>query len=478
MTERKDRAARRDTMTDKRLSFFLPFGKVEKTDDGCRMVSGYASTPTLDLDGEIITLACVKSALPDYMEWRNVRQMHQPMAVGVAKEANVDDIGLFLRAKIVDPACVKLIDEDVLKGFSVGGKKIKQDGNTITEMELIEISVVDRPANPDCRIEVMKGAKHVGKRIELVKAAAPTTKAAEPTFDREEVGFLGRLLQKMSGSAPPVTVSPVAALLDEWNKEDRTGGSDLNGPPPLWLNKRDVSDKERDNLADQGKALPDGSFPIASKSDLENAISAFGRAKNPARAKRHIIRRAKALKCTDMLPADWPGSTKDKEKLAAATPGTLAKGATFYTVSSMIELLGRLEWAEECCEGDGGMSIYGGPSETQIEVGKDFTDKFGALLVEFGDLVADLLDRLLSEMADEEREEAAEEAAKVAKRLREPLTKGKPLTFLEPSEGDDTDVVAALAAIVKKNAATGVARTGQRGDVFARLQQKMTSAKG
>lgn len=462
-------------MDDKRLHFFLPFGKVEKTDDGCRMVSGYASTPTLDLDGEIITLECVKDALPDYMEWRNVRQMHQPLAVGVAKEANVDDVGLFLRAKIVDPACVKLIDEGVLKGYSVGGKKIKQDGNTITQMELIEISVVDRPANPDCRIEVMKNARMVGRRIELVKVAPPAdaTKAAEPVFDRHEVGFLGRLIQKMGG-APPVKVEPSGF--------DKNPSEWFNEGLPAWLNKRDVSDKERARLADQGHALPDGSFPIASKSDLENAISSFGRAKNPARAKRHIIRRAKALGATALLPADWPGSTKDKEKLAAAvdksaTPGSaIAKGATFYTVSSMIELLGRLEWAEECCEGDGGMCLYGGPSETTIQVSKDFTDRFGALLVEFGDMVADLLDRLLSEMAEEERQEAAQEAAKVAGALRHPLAKGagKPTTLSElPSGGDDApDALAALTAIVKSSK-TGAARTGQRGDVFAQLQRML-----
>ncbi len=64
------------------------------------------------------------------------------------------------------------------------------------------------------------------------------------------------------------------------------------------------SKNQRDKLAGT-KALPDGSFPIENKSDLKNAISAYGRAKNKARAKAHIIKRAKALGATNMLPDDW-----------------------------------------------------------------------------------------------------------------------------------------------------------------------------
>lgn len=70
----------------------------------------------------------------------------------------------------------------------------------------------------------------------------------------------------------------------------------------LW---RDVSTDEREKLADAGKALPDGSFPIANVSDLHNAIQAYGRAKDKAAAKRHIIKRARALGATDALPEGW-----------------------------------------------------------------------------------------------------------------------------------------------------------------------------
>ena len=67
------------------------------------------------------------------------------------------------------------------------------------------------------------------------------------------------------------------------------------------------SESQRDKLAKKGHALPDGSYPIRNKSDLQNAIQAIGRAKNYDRAKAHITKRAKALSETDMLPERWAG---------------------------------------------------------------------------------------------------------------------------------------------------------------------------
>lgn len=69
----------------------------------------------------------------------------------------------------------------------------------------------------------------------------------------------------------------------------------------------EFTEKQRDKLASKGKALPDGSYPIRNSDDLSNAIQAVGRAKNYDRAKAHIIKRAKALGKTSMLPDKWAG---------------------------------------------------------------------------------------------------------------------------------------------------------------------------
>jgi len=73
-------------------------------------------------------------------------------------------------------------------------------------------------------------------------------------------------------------------------------------PALAVLMKRDFSAEQRKQLAEEGKALPDGSFPIVTRGDLSNAIQAFGRAGNQGRAARHIKARAKALGAEDMLP--------------------------------------------------------------------------------------------------------------------------------------------------------------------------------
>jgi hypothetical protein len=79
---------------------------------------------------------------------------------------------------------------------------------------------------------------------------------------------------------------------------------------------RDFPAAARKQGAREGWALPDGSFPIKSREDVQNAVQAFGRAKDPEAAKKHIIARAKALGCMDLLPAGWPGSQKSEEAKA------------------------------------------------------------------------------------------------------------------------------------------------------------------
>ena len=76
-----------------------------------------------------------------------------------------------------------------------------------------------------------------------------------------------------------------------------------------WYTKKNYSREQRDEMAGNGQAMPDGSFPIKDEEDLRNAIRLAGNASNPEAAKRHIRKRARALGLTDMIPEDW-GSGK------------------------------------------------------------------------------------------------------------------------------------------------------------------------
>jgi HK97 family phage prohead protease len=138
------------------MDIFKAYAAISKVDDEQRMVYGYASTDTKDSQGDIVKLDAIEAALPDYMKFANIREMHTMSAVGVAKSAEVDDKGLYLAAKVVDDDAWKKVKEGVYKGFSIGGKALKKAGGVIEQLRLTEISLVDRPANSECVIDMWK----------------------------------------------------------------------------------------------------------------------------------------------------------------------------------------------------------------------------------------------------------------------------------------------------------------------------------
>ena len=79
------------------------------------------------------------------------------------------------------------------------------------------------------------------------------------------------------------------------------------------------SKAQREKMAEEGLAMKDGSFPIRNKADLKKAIQSIGRAKDEAKAKAWIKKRAKALGCSDMIPEEW--SKKKINESYEAMPG-------------------------------------------------------------------------------------------------------------------------------------------------------------
>lgn len=75
--------------------------------------------------------------------------------------------------------------------------------------------------------------------------------------------------------------------------------------------------EEREELAKEGKAMPDGSYPIRNDEDLKNAIATYGlgkSAKEDIRA--HIIKRAKELNRESMIPENWMESASSDSEFA------------------------------------------------------------------------------------------------------------------------------------------------------------------
>lgn len=134
--------------------------KVVDQADGTIIVEGIASTEDVDSDGELIKATAMKAAIPDYMKFGAVREMHQPLAAGTALDIAVGDDGVTtIKAHIVDAEAIKKVQTNVYKGFSIGGSVTQRDElnkTVITGINLVEVSLVDRPANPNAVITCYK----------------------------------------------------------------------------------------------------------------------------------------------------------------------------------------------------------------------------------------------------------------------------------------------------------------------------------
>lgn len=171
---------------------YAEIAKMEAQDDGTVKVWGYASSEAVDSDGEIIAAEAMKAAIPDYMKFGAVREMHGSNAAGTAIEINVEDDGrTFFGAHIVDPIAVTKVKTGVYKGFSIGGSVTARDElnkSQITGLKLTEISLVDRPANPDAVFTCFKADKPKDEEEAADKDDKPSDKSAEEEGDKPKDG--------------------------------------------------------------------------------------------------------------------------------------------------------------------------------------------------------------------------------------------------------------------------------------------------
>ena len=146
------------------LRLSMPFSKVDKER---RIVSGFASLDNLDKQMDIVTAEASMSAFAKFRG--NIREMHQPLAVGKMINFKEDKYfdpdskkfyrGVFVSAYVSKGAqdtWEKVLD-GTLTGFSIGGKMNKWDDGydeksdsqirIIKDYDLIELSLVDSPAN-------------------------------------------------------------------------------------------------------------------------------------------------------------------------------------------------------------------------------------------------------------------------------------------------------------------------------------------
>lgn len=320
--------------------------KAERDENGDLIVYGKATGPDLDLDKQVCDPAWLKTAMPTWMaSGGNVREQHSSIAAGVATDLEAEGDSWMVRSLVVDPVSAVKVEKGVLKGYSIGIKnpRVVKDaaapGGRIVGGEIVEVSLVDRPCNPTCTLTVAKAAtpgmevnagdfdeatglvrveelseapdEQAAKAVtaddttgQETKAAGPdSTAAGEPV---EKPAASDSEQQPQAASAAKTADTVAIQVTDAKDLDER-----IERAIEAALTKRAFTTEQREQAADNGQAMSDGSFPIKNVSDLKNAIKAVGRAKDPAAAKRHIIQRAKALGRQDLLPDTWKSTDPD-----------------------------------------------------------------------------------------------------------------------------------------------------------------------
>jgi hypothetical protein len=160
------------TLTDTgQLTFAsFPIEKTETTADGDIMVYGKASDGSVDHDEQIVDPKWMAKAVQDWLtSGPNLRVQHnaQRDPAGVGLTANTDGEGAtWVKSLVVEPIAQKLVSKGALRAYSVGIARptIERDvtgkarGGVITGGTLVELSLVDRPANKSCGIQLVKSA--------------------------------------------------------------------------------------------------------------------------------------------------------------------------------------------------------------------------------------------------------------------------------------------------------------------------------
>lgn len=240
----------------------IPLFKFEDGPDGSVYVWGKATDGTLDRDDQIIDPAFAEKSLRAWFETgANVRVMHSsglyPAGKGV--ELVSKDGAQWLRAHIVEPTAVKLVKAGVLSAYSVGiaRPRIIRDnlakGGRVIDGETVEVSLVDRPANPECGLVLAKMAGHT---VELLG---------------------GEMLGEVPAGRPAVP-SPATLAADLIKAGHAAGAVGPDGVVKRDFDPAVGGGVDRDKLSPSDFVFSDErAFPIVTPGDVPDAVSSWGR---------------------------------------------------------------------------------------------------------------------------------------------------------------------------------------------------------
>jgi HK97 family phage major capsid protein/HK97 family phage prohead protease len=165
--------------------------ELKSLDDGSRILTGVASTPTPDRVGDIVVPAGIKYALPFPLLWQ-----HDPsQPIGTVNKMTVTDKGVEVEATIAPAGTAPYIDQaynlikaGLVPGLSIGFRPIDAEYNQATggflikTCELFELSAVTIPANAEAGVQSIKAHDISPVGAPVVRLSAPTDKEPDMTL--------------------------------------------------------------------------------------------------------------------------------------------------------------------------------------------------------------------------------------------------------------------------------------------------------
>jgi hypothetical protein len=202
---RQQESKEKSTVNDLTTSYFS-IEKADRQPDGTLMVYGKATDDSVDIDQQICDAAWLDRAMPAWFKsGGNIREQHSSIAAGVAKEYEAKADGHYIMAHVVDPVSVKKVDAGVLRGFSIGIKSprvvrdTKAANGRIIDGQIVEVSLVDRPANPNCQLVLAKSVDGESSLVQVEELTEDIVK--HPGHDQSSHGRGGGSAGAGAGAA-------------------------------------------------------------------------------------------------------------------------------------------------------------------------------------------------------------------------------------------------------------------------------------
>lgn len=296
---------------------------MKSLDDGSRVLTGIATTPTPDRVGDVVVPGGIQFKTPFPLPFQ-----HDPeRPIGTVTKMTITDAGAEVEATIAAAGIAPYIDEaynlikaGLVPGLSIGFRPIEyaynkeNDGYVFRKSEVFELSAVTIPANADANNQTIKShdKSHVG--VPVVRLSTPIPKETDMTLAER----LKALAEKRTAH-----LARKKALMD--------GGRTLNDAESTEYNQIDSELKALDSHEPRLKEMqaeeaktgvpvsggPAAHSPVVVKPNVAKGTAFTRYAIALARSKGNIMQAAEIAK-------EWKDSTPQVELVlkAAVAAGT------------------------------------------------------------------------------------------------------------------------------------------------------------